>query len=562
MERLKGNISSGLDPDYFEVAENVSMNFPVAICEILDNSIAATTEDQNKFIIDVFIALISPNELEITIIDSGSGIQRDIIQKGMFILARSPDSTSRPYGKLNEHGMGLKNVLPWLTKHSKRQFDLRTSFFNTNTNCIEYSKVQGTLKVEGMIWEESSISEWNEWMNPRNPKSKTGTKLRFRCHTSQAFSGWEDSFGIDRTKIDFKFFSELLDEYLSVTYKKLLTIKDPKEDSNSIRTTYWNTNCYKRPFQRTYLKPLEIIYKKGWSAKNDLYIHCNGKIMKVGYSRGFVDDHFSSMRKAFYARNERAQGYDVILHGKVIQSRIYEQIWTTKRNNAQNGFTGEIILETDDLNTVLTKDKLDWGLPILREMSRRIVALDKTPGQLFNTFKPRPKYYSKNTKYRWYGNEDELANLLFEAIQKVLSPGCSVKRHDPCWDPSKTGIDPKTAEDITYEDSNGFYLIEAKMNKAQPLHLYQIRMYWDGFCLLRPPSKAGPTKAFLIADNEPRGVSWLRKSFLSSQKDPLGNEYKIHFRTWKSFGLPPLSKGGGADLNKVRDFLTKIDTCK
>lgn len=556
-----GQVDCGIDPHYFDEAENLGTTFPAALSELIDNAIASTTNDPATgvtFKVDVLIARVSPNKLELTVADAGEGIPSLELEQGMFILGRRHSGRSGPYASLNEHGMGLKNALPWITRETGREFDLRTAHLATGMTPAQI-RLSGRLEVKGMRWQPSNIAQWNAWMNPRGPNKKTGTRIRFRCSTAQAYSGWEESFGLDSKSMSFESFARLLDEHLGVTYRHLLSPASSATPVNSLRTTYWKDPNYGRFWRRSEIRPIPIPFAAAMSRKTDFRIVRGSKVLlNAEYTRGFVDPSIAASRVAFYTRNERAQGFDVVVHSKVIQSRVYEPIWTTQRHGSENGFAGELKLEGPGLKTVITKDKLDWSSHDLQALARYIRKLDGSPGQLHRALLPTIPRPPSAGKYVWYGNEDDLCDMLQKAIQSKIAPGAALKRKSPAWDQGKTGIDPAVAEDLTYEDSRGFIIFEAKKKAAEPIDVYQVVMYWDGFCLSRGLNS--PTRAFILASSEPKGVAWLRK-FMAGRKDPAGNPYVIKFRAWSYFGLPPRTRGAEANQAKVDSFVAGMFTC-
>ncbi len=219
------------------------------------------------FTVDVLVALRAPETLEITVADAGEGIPRAELERGIFILGRKPSARAGPFSSLNEHGMGLKNALPWLTRTSGREFDLRTSWAPPS-GPPEYRRVTGPLEVHGMGWQPSNVAEWNAWVNPRGSNKRTGTRIRFRCSKAQAFSGWEESFGIESKTMTFEDFAGLLDEHLGATYRHPLSSTTPSGRPNSLRTTYWNSPGYGKFWKRSEIRPIPIPFATGMSRRS------------------------------------------------------------------------------------------------------------------------------------------------------------------------------------------------------------------------------------------------------------------------------------------------------
>ncbi len=282
----------------------------------------------------------------------------------------------------------------------------------------------------------------------------------------------------------------------------------------------------------------------------------NGAVsIDVSYSRGISDAAVSATRQAFHKINPRAQGYDLVVNGKVLQSAVLEEVWGRNKHPGLNTLTGEIIFEVTSgiLHTTSTKDGLDWNQDILDDVRTEIRKLDWSAEHVVDMFRPPPPAPPKS-RFRWAGHETTLHKLLERACLAAY-PTSTTRRPHSAWPMASTGIDPRTAADLTFDDHRGFIVMEVKKGYVEPLDLYQLRLYRDGFCFSRAPKH--PSFGLLIGDSEPPGVKWLR-AYLNRQKDPCGTLYQLQFRPLSFFGLPPRYPGGSANVSAMRSLIEKL----
>ncbi len=552
-------ISTGLTADFFKSAAKSPRTFRSAFGEVIDNSIAATPAAAPGFRLDVYVREDVPKQgfLEFTVVDGGEGMPKSFVTGGLFLLGPRALLSSGPFGHLNQFGLGLKYSLPWLTDESDLKFDLRTGSRATGSSGPDYTCVHGELSTMGMQADAcpsgvvGTVKHFNEGIRAPGPDPLIGTRLRFSTSKHKAYAGWE-SFGVDRSKVNFQSFIFLLREHLGLTYRDFLPT------STFTGTTLANAmgirafaSGAKRPDAYSVL-PVPVPFAAGKMKQSKFSVASGHGRAIVLYRRGKLDAGVN--RQVYHKKAELTQGYDVVVGHKVIESAVLERIWNRGRHDSLNYLTGEVSIEvaSGELPLVSTKDSLDWSSDFARELIKKIRKLDSNATQLIQSFAPPSPPRKKPTRGLWNGDEDDLRDLLRDELENI-SKG-STKTEHTCWDQAKTGIEPEVAADLTFASPPAFLVIEAKWPLARVRDLYQLRFYWDGFCYTAnhttPPAVQHPTVGLLIAKEFRPGVAWLAK-YLSLQRCACGQPYDIRICGWHNLGLPPRRAGGRASAIKV-----------
>ncbi|MCK4405258.1 MAG: ATP-binding protein [Hadesarchaea archaeon] len=587
-----GPISTEIGDDYFNELAYSNLDFVAALCELIDNSITGALKEMHCiFNIDVLIFPVNSNLLQVTIADDGTGIPRTDIQDGVFRPAGRTRFAGQCYKGLREHGFGLKQALAWLTKETGFGFEIRTAYKASRRGLVEYTKVVGPLQ-KNMSWETSNKREWNEWVNPRGPNKETGTRIRFQTTLAQAKSAWKERFQISPESIrDMRDLIKFLKEQLGVTCRHFLATTKSKRFKSSIRILWTEGPGLKR--RSLFIQPIRIPYIPQ-PMRSTYRFQTGGKTLQAVYIRGISDPDQVHNNSIFYKHDERSQGLDIALHGKVIESAFYP--WVSTRHPAQNGLVGELLIRSDDVATILTKNKLDWESPLLIRLKSEMLLDDsehrgkKTAGRLYSNLisriptsvratnrrtPPRLKSFLERERiaiitprrptapYRPIISltETQLKDYLANFMRRVMVgvAGVSVRREHKPWQWLASDLD--LSADLTYEDSRGLYIFECKLGDAEPRDLYQILMYWDGFAESLP-SERDPIRAFLIAEHFPDRVRSLRNYLLENKMDKNGNPYDIRFRTWRTLGLRRDRLPTSTSEDTIRKFLATINTCR
>ena len=207
-----------------------------------------------------------------------------------------------------------------------------------------------------------------------------------------------------------------------------------------------------------------------------------GQIIPVVYRYGSLDedkrDHLvlGTKAKYYYQGNQPTQGVDIRLGKRVIATAQLSEIWRgpngmpLARHNNYNDFVGEVllpelprgVLSTLNNKTNLNPNDSDW----------------QNLFSLLAQYPPiaHPKAYTeKALQSRW------------------ISALLAVNPHDRVTD--EMTVWPTGARiDVFDEGPDKRVIYELKATKGEPLHLYQLKMYWDGLVL----DGVQPTEAVLI----------------------------------------------------------------
>lgn len=557
-------INTGLGPNFFVSASQSSRTFRSALGEIIDNAIAATPTGARGLAVDVYVRENPTNQdlLDFIVTDGGTGMSKSFVETGLFLLGQSPPGgIIGPFGYLNQFGFGLKYSLPWLTAKTGLEFDLRTGSASGPGGKPEYTCVHAKLSTTSMQLDTcppgivGTLKHFNEGVSARGVSPRLGTRLRFSCEKQQAFSGWE-AFGRDRSDVTFPEFIKILKEHLGLTYRELVPQCSVGGTLlvNSIKLrTIGATARLSRQYDVT---PVPVPFSK--ERKTNLHIFTRKTTANVAYRRGILDA--GAHREVYHLHTEETQGFDVVVNGKVVESAVFRRIWGRGTHDTFNYLTGEIKIDVTrgEVPLVSSKDSLDWGSDFAYELVKEIRKRDLNATNLLSSFYPKPPAPPKAKPRDWRGDERDLRDLLKESLDR-LGKGHTEREHTS-WDRPLTGIDPKVAADLTYSDPRGFLVVETKWPIARPDDVYQLRLYWDGFCHSSTSPTAAPvahpTVGVLIGGTFTPGTTWLAK-YLSGMACPCGRRYKIYCYGWRNLGLPPRFAGGKANDKAVDNCLTR-----
>jgi hypothetical protein len=558
-------ISTGLATDFFKSAAKSPRTFRSAFGEVLDNSIAATSSTASGFSVHVYLRedLPKPGFIEFTIADDGDGMPKSFVENGLFLLGPRSLALGGPYAYLNQFGFGLKYSLAWLTDELGLKFDLRTAHRSPPSLKPEYTCVHETLSTTGMQADPcppgvvGTVKHFNEGIRAPGPDPLIGTRLRFATSKHKAYAGWE-SFGVDRSKVDFRKFVLLLREQIGLTYRDFLPTSafTGSTLSNSIDLRAFASGS-RKPVSHSVL-PVPVPFAPGLSRQSKFTIAAGRSSAKVVYRRGKLDTGVT--RLVYHKKAELTQGFDIVVGHKVIESAVLDRVWNRGRHDSLNYLTGEVSVEvaSGELPLVSTKDSIDWSSDFARELVKRIRKLDSNATQLVQSFAPPAPGRKKASHRLWSGDENALRDLLRDELENI-SKGATKVEHCP-WDNATTGIESEVAADLTFEAPARFLVVEAKWPVARVRDIYQLRFYWDGFCYTAnhttPPAVPHPTVGLLVAREFRPGVDWLAK-YLSLQRCPCGQPYAIRICGWRNLGLPPRLAGGTANSTKVAAELAK-----
>lgn len=172
--------------------------------------------------------------------------------------------------------------------------------------------------------------------------------------------------------------------------------------------------------------------------------------------------------KYYYQKNIPTQGIDIRLGKRVIATRQFETIWKTTdgrsqsdRHNNYSDFVGEVqipelprgILTTVNNKTDLNLDDPNWNV-IFEEL---------------NKIRPPQKMREHS--------EASLKRSWMDML-KATDPNDTVTDEYPVW-PTGARIDVFRQSSI----DSSITIYELKAGRGDSIHLYQLKMYWDGSLL-------------------------------------------------------------------------------
>lgn len=250
---------------------------------------------------------------------------------------------------------------------------------------------------------------------------------------------------------------------------------------------------------------------------------CNRILRQVEYEYGTLDevkrDKAVSGDKAsfYYQNNIPTQGIDIRIGKRVIATAQLDSIWKTddgktklNRHNNYNDFCGELKIPNmarGRLSTINNKTDFNLDDP---DWQKIFSLLGQNP--------PPPKIREKSEK----ALQQKWVQML-----RATNPGDTVSRERNVWG---TGVRIDVYRKTKDED---VIIYEIKAGDAQPLHVYQIIMYWDGLEL------AGETvrEAVVIAENYSDVIQEMINEVNARLKPPEGEGYNIRIEKHSDKGL-------------------------
>src|SRR5262245_12900854 len=436
-----------------------NMLFHQCICELVDNAIAATGPDR-KFRVDiVFLPSGDNNSTEVLIADNGKGMSLDHLKKALQ-LGESATINNR----LNEHGFGLKNALATLSGGNGSW-----KIWSRCETKAEISSVQGPFRPRMTISDNDSFPNYDSLPTDIATLVKVPVTLRF-LQTLQGRGAPAKNLSILR---------DWLIEHLGVLYRGFLEQDEESNENSGVIVVSIGNDSVKVP-------PIPVPF--GNYETHYIDIALGGAVKQLQYRFGTLDEVKrdklvrGKRAKFYYQQNIPSQGVDIRLGKRVIATRQFETIWKTdngesqlSRHNGYNDFIGELlipevprgVLTTVNTKTDFNLDDPDWA-SIFSELNR---------------IRPRKGIREQS--------ETELRHKWLKML-KATNPEDSISDEISVW---PTG----TAIDIYRKTATGRIVIyELKVGNGAPIHLYQLKMYWDGLVI---DKKEQPSEAVLLVSD-------------------------------------------------------------
>ena len=450
-------IPINVTPKAFEGLRRQGMSFHQAVCEIVDDAIAASMAEPAL----VCIALAADedkNYLNMAIADWGCGMDLNELANALQ-LGSLPTGTNR----LNEHGFGLNNALACLAD------DKDTWSIYTRKDKGAFLKVSGPFDTRMKV-ETTDTLDLPEELHICWEEPSTVVYLRVPMDVVRTVQRRGR-----RRLLDLAVIRTWLTEHLGVTYRGYLEQNPATMDPYAkIAMTIGKSVRFVAPIE----VPVMMAYEK------TLEVELGGEIVKASYRYGTLNKAkcetlVQGTRAGYYYQgNQPTQGIDIRLGKRVIATAMLSEIWmkengaALQRHNHYNDFVGELCIP-----------ELPRG--VLSTLNNK-TGIDRTDPSWETIFEALQQYQPPMNIVSY--NEAELKHKWAER-QRSADDDNDVSTEVSVW-PTGTRIDV-----VVSNHAGKFDIYELKARKADPQDLYQLRMYWDGLVL----SGVQPTRGTLVA---------------------------------------------------------------
>lgn len=470
-----------------------NMLFHQCISELIDNSIAQK-KDRNSFEIEVIFEEKGEGKYGVYICDNGNGMDIDKL-KNALQLGKEPDVNS---DRLHEHGFGLKNSLATLTRGN--------GFWKiwSKTKDSPISSVQGPFGPKMLIEDDDKFPEKDFLPSDLSTIVYAETSIDY-IRTVQGRGGPTN----DILKL-----RKWLIEHLGVFYRGYLTQDSKTYDIDgtikvSINKDRVRVNPVLVPFSNSEIKRFKV--------------ELDGIEYELEYEFGTLDeikrDKLIQGEKTqyYYLKNIPTQGIDVRLGKRVLATAMLDSIWKTQdgrsqlnRHNDYNDFVGEIRIPNVPRGVLTTvNNKTDFNL----DDNGWVKIFDE-----LNNVKP-PKTIREKT-------EKGLQNKWIEML-KATNPDEIISDERNVW-PVGVRIDA-----YRKKENKDIIIYELKVGNAQPIHLYQLLMYWDGLEI----AGETPREAILMVEDYSNSIEEMVSLINSELKTKNGRSYNIKIEKHRDKGL-------------------------
>tara|TARA_B100002052_G_scaffold39222_1_gene31291 strand:- start:1451 stop:3013 length:1563 start_codon:yes stop_codon:yes gene_type:complete len=502
-------------PQWRSYAAN-DLRFENMMAELIDNSISNLTGKKTKTK-SIYITLenyeYQNNTVKVSIEDTGTGIN-DLIHA--FFPGRDDEKNVQLDSQLNEHGFGLKNALATANIEND-SWELSTITEETaKDKKFNYVKAPWRFQYEEpkFIFKPKGINEWE------GQDFNTGTLIKFDCK-------WPlfKTVAVGSNRRAFNEIVKVFCEDIGVRYRNAL------EDNKDLRIQVkykdcedddWNTENIDGIFPKS-----AIPIKSNKKPKGKFKLN-NGKTI-VDYSFYYYPKEENFYR--YYKHNQRTNGVEIRLNGRLIEYNIFTEIWGLAVNNQYNNFLGiiNIIGETPKTTRVKTKVRRDDDilLAVFRSIGDSYFPADNVK-KTITWDKENSKSKSEKNKVSEGDKEYDLEEVLKSDAYKFI-----VNSQRQLFSKVE-GISntQKPEVDLFCENENGkIILIELKKEDIKVLDVYQLLMYHDGYVYDKDIS---PDETWLIAEKKPKWANSLLE-YINTLKDQKNNKYNVQIKTYDDF---------------------------
>lgn len=438
------------DEGIFRGLAKQNLLFHQCVLELCDNAIASAVQGI-KPCIEIFLNPTEnePDYVDFWICDNGCGMDIDSLSSALQ-LGKTPTSDSR----LNEHGFGLKNALATMSGGNGR-WTLWTRK-EGKTICSVKGPFSSTMIIEDGV------------TFPDEPFLPSASDISTIIHVRIKLSFVQGVQGRGAPSNNLVTLRQWLIEHLGVAYRGYLELNKETQETYARIAVSCGTDRKVVPAVNVPLGNAETRYF-------DIPLAGMDAPIRVTYMFGTLDEikrdqliGEKEKAKYYYQGNMPTQGIDIRLGKRVIATAQFESIWKTddgrtqlSRHNNYNDFVGEVlipelprgILTTVNNKTDFNLDDSNWNL-LFEEL---------------NKIRPPVKVRERT--------ENELKKK-WMAMLRATNPEDIVTDERAVW-PMGARIDVfrKSAQDESVT------IYELKVGSGAPIHLYQLKMYWDGLLL-------------------------------------------------------------------------------
>jgi len=464
-----------------------NLDFHQSLAELIDNAISAQT--QGFFTIEIHLTKHG-DQIHVVVADNGSGISLSDLQSRVMRLGGKGERL----GRLNEHGYGLKNSLCRLTEN-RLPWEILTRDSSAPSNT--WYSVPGPFR-SGMI---ANLDNGNNWERDiLKAHGETGTRVF--VHTT--FEYFRTLYRrLDR--FDERLVERLL-EHLGIIYRGYLS------DRRNTLWLRWRASP-EATWNEDPVQPIPIPF--GESQMKDIKVTVGGKEPTVQYTWGWIDEEKRDRMtgrpyplKIYYQVNQRTQGVDIRLRGRVVSPHVLTEIWNLERHPDLNKFAGEIVIDSEEFSSVNNKTTLDEQNPFWQALREKLQETDFTP-LVFKQIRRQ--------------DEEEIKGMLKSQLPHLV-PGSKVDLDFVTW--AGMGVKIDLLHTLASREQ---HVYEVKARELTPQDVYQLVMYWDG----RVKDGVPPRLGRLVGVSEPPTSVKEMINYWSTRKDANGSPYRFEAKTSK-----------------------------
>lgn len=451
-------IAINVTPKTFAGLTRQGMQGQQACFELCDNGLAAALAAMKARICVALGPDRDENYIQMAVADWGCGMDLEALANALQLGSQSLGDN-----RLNEHGYGLNNALACLSGGSGDWC------IYTRTQSGPYFKVSGPFDMKMTVKTVDAL-DLPQNLNLQWPDPSTVVWVRVPARiarTMQRRAG--------RKVCDLANLRTWLVEHLGVAYRGYLEL-DPVtlEPGAKMVVTVGESGLLVPPVPVPVMMP----------HTEKLELELGGQVVTATYVYGTLDKAkqeqlvLGKRSRYYYQCSQPTQGIDIRLGKRVIAMAQLDEIWQSKegrplsRHNSYNDFVGELILPElprGVLPTLNNKTGIDRNDPDWEVVTQALAEF------------PPPKNAACAT-------EQQLRERWMK-ILRAANPEDEVTSEISVW-PTGTRVDV-----VHRDDKDRCDIYELKVHKAEPQHLYQLKMYWDGLVL----EGVQPTRGYLLA---------------------------------------------------------------